>query len=62
MLIERGLGSEERVQRVPEHSMGFDVLHCDNRFGNAEIPIVVLGFDKVLSRAEKSKNQQSIHS
>ena len=39
--------------------MGFDVLNCDNRFGDSEIPIVVLGFDKVLTWTKNSRNQIS---
>ena len=41
--------------------MGFDVLNCDNRFGDSEIPIVVLGFDKVLTWTKNSRNQLSNH-
>jgi hypothetical protein len=54
-LIDSCLGSEERVQRISEVSMGFDILKCDNRFADAEISVVVLGLDKILSWAEQSE-------
>lgn len=46
MLIDGRLGREERIQRISQNTVRFDILHRHDRFRDAQITVVVLRLDE----------------